>query len=73
MKMTFVSEANKLKNIQINLEKSEQILFEHLRKHGETKIVEFNQVLEMERFCNIYNAHHNFLESTSILQETRIK
>ncbi|GJQ80236.1 hypothetical protein Trydic_g23810 [Trypoxylus dichotomus] len=49
MTSNFLSESNKLRNIQLNLEKNEQILLENLTKHGATKIVELHEKLEMDR------------------------
>ncbi|XP_022915420.1 coiled-coil domain-containing protein 112-like [Onthophagus taurus] len=49
MTSTFLAEANKLKNLQLTLEKNEQVLLEHIKKNGDTHIIEFHEELSSSR------------------------
>lgn len=50
MTSPFVVEINKLKNLQINLEKSESILLEHLSKYENgSEIIEYQRELNSLR------------------------
>ncbi|KAI4467708.1 mutated in bladder cancer 1 [Holotrichia oblita] len=61
MTSTFLIEINKLKNIQTNLEKTEQILLEYLHKHGLIEVIDFYDNLEIERKKEI-----NFIQTEII-------